>query len=348
MFRITCCTLAEKLRTLSRMEILPGVHQLPLTYKGRRLNLYLLQFGGESMLMDTGFASTPAQDIEPYFQSIGFDPKRLSYVMLTHPDLDHVGGVYAMRDLAPQAKFICGEADREQIETPEGLGRIRARAHYHFHGLGPDDAKLATFIENAGGPGKRLALARTFDRETIFQLGDREITILHLPGHSMGHLGVYLPGAKTAIIADAVHGTANRFIDGKAAFACTYMYVDAYLGTITQLRAMGLDRLYSCHWPDCLDAAAVNGFLDESRDYAVAADESILSAVQAAGTQGATLKDVCMQAKTKLGDWPAERDLDARSMVCGHLQRLAALGVVRSTEDIPTRYIIEPAWRGLR
>jgi hypothetical protein len=111
---------------------------------------------------------------------------------------------------------------------------------------------------------------------------------------------------------------------------------------------MGLERLYSCHWPDCLDAAAVNRFLDESRDYAVAAESAILEEVRAAGAAGVTLKDVCLRAKPQLGDWPAERDMDARSMACGHLQRLASLGVVSAAEGIPTRYIIEPSWRGLR
>src|SRR4051812_4289351 len=129
------------------MEIIPGVHQIPVVFGGRPLKLYLIfgeRSGGrrESMLMDTGDAAVPASDILPYFASIGFDPRELTYVMLTHPGLDHVGGVYGVRAAAPQAKFICGTADREQIETPEGLGRIRARAHYYWHGLGPDDAKL--------------------------------------------------------------------------------------------------------------------------------------------------------------------------------------------------------------
>ncbi len=330
------------------MQILPGIHQIPVTYKNRPLNLYLLQFGGESMLMDTGFANTPEQNILPYFKSINFDPKSLTYVMLTHPDIDHVGGVYAMRDAAPQAQFLCGTLDQEQIETPEGLADIRARAHYHYHGLGPDDAKLAAFIQNAGGAGKKISIAKTFDRAATMQLGDRQIQILHLPGHSVDHLGVYLPWLNAAIIADAVHGTANRFLDGTAAFACTYMYVDAYLGTIAQLRAMKLEKLYSCHWPNCENNTAVNAFLNVSRDYALQADTAILETVRAAGPAGLTLKDVCLRAKPKLGDWPAERDADTRSMACGHLQRLTTLGIIRATEDIPTRYIIELKWLGLR
>lgn len=330
------------------MELLPGVHQIAVTYKNRPLNLYLLRLGAESMLIDTGFADTPAKDILPYFASIGFDPGDLTYILLTHPDIDHVGGVYAMRAAAPQAKFLCGTLDRPEIETPEGLAHIRARAHYYWHGLGPDDAKLAAFIQNAGGPGQKLVLHATFAGGETLALGGRVLRILHLPGHSLGHLGVHLPWANAAIIGDAVHGTANRFLDGRAAFACTYMYIDAYLGTINQLQAMGLETLLSCHWPDCRDNAGVNRFLDESRAYALRADAAILQTVRSAGADGLTLREVCQRAKPQLGDWPADRDTETRSMACGHLQRLVNVGLVRMAEGQPTRYFAEGQWLGLR
>ena len=180
------------------------------------------------------------------------------------------------------------------------------------------------------------------------QLGDTMLQIMHLPGHSMGHLGVYLPDSNTAIIGDAVHGTANRFLDGKAAFACTYMYIDAYLGTIDRLQAMRLTNLFSCHWPDCRSTAAVDSFLNQSRAYAQHAEQVILHAVRAAGAMGLTLKDVCICAKPGLGDWPEDKDTETRSMACGHLQRLTELGLIRATEDIPTRYIAQSPWLGLR
>jgi glyoxylase-like metal-dependent hydrolase (beta-lactamase superfamily II) len=337
------------------MEILPGVHQIPLVYHGRPLKLYLLVSGQESLLMDTGDAGTPASDILPYFQKIGWDPRKLTYVLLTHPDIDHVGGAYAIREAAPQAHFLCGTLDREQIETPEAMGRLRARAHYYWHDLGPDDAQLTEFVRRAGGANRlaamgerRLTFHTTLDGGEILTLGERELRILHLPGHSLGHLGVYLPGERAALIGDAVHGTANRFTDGRAAFACTYMNVDAYLGTIDQLQALGLERLYSCHWADCTQRAAVDQFLEVSRAYALRAEEAILETLRAAGEAGLTLREVCLRAKGQLGDWPAEKDLETRSMACGHLQRLANRGLIHATPDRPTRYIAEATWLGLR
>lgn len=330
------------------MELLPGIHQIPIVYHGRPLQLYLLSFGGQTMLIDTGDADTPAKNILPYFQKIGLDPGQLTFVLLTHPDIDHVGGIHAMKAAAPQAKFFCGTADRAQIETPEGLGKIRAGAYLYWHGMGPDDAAMASFITHAGGPGKRLTIDRTFDGGETLRLGDRDLHVLHVPGHSQGHLGVYLPWLNTAIIGDAVHHTANRNMDGSASFAPTYMWIDAYLGTIDQLQAMKLDCLFSCHWPNCMDNAAVNRFLDESRSYAVRAENAIFETVRAAGAEGLTLQEVCLRAKPALGDWPPERDSYTQSMACGHLQRLCDSGMLRVTEDRPARYIVEPVWRGLK
>ena len=330
------------------MELLSGVHQIPVNYHNRPLQLYLLSFGGETMLMDCGDNGVPQSDILPYFKKIGLDPRSLTYVFLTHPDIDHVGGIHAIKAAAPQAKFFCGTLDRTQIETPEGLADIRDRAHYYWHGMGADDAGRAKFIQNAGGPGKYLPMEKTFNGGEVFRLGDRELKILHVPGHSQGHLGVHLPWLSTAIIGDAVHHTANRNLDGTEAFACTYMWIDAYLGTIDYLQAMKLDRLFSCHWANCMDNPAANRFLDESRSYALQAETVILETVHAAGEAGLTLREICLRAKPRLGDWPPEKDSYTRSMACGHLQRLCTWGLLRVTSDQPARYIFEPTWRGLK
>jgi glyoxylase-like metal-dependent hydrolase (beta-lactamase superfamily II) len=298
--------------------------------------------------MDTGDAGVPEQYIIPYMRSINFDPAQLTYILLTHPDIDHVGGVYAMRNAAPNVRFLCGTADREQIESPENLGHFRARAHYYYHGLGPNDEQLAQFIQHAGGAGNRLQFATTFSHDGSLTLGNRILQVLHLPGHSLGHLGVFLPEDNAAIIGDAVHGTANRFANGKAAFACTYMFVDAYFGTIQKLLAMRLDKLFSCHWPDCLTRQNVELFLELSRTYAWVAEGAILHTLGEAGPDGLTLKDLCLRAKPKLGDWPADHDLETRSLACGHLQRLQDRGLLRFSDDRPTRYFIETTWHGLR
>jgi glyoxylase-like metal-dependent hydrolase (beta-lactamase superfamily II) len=328
------------------MEILPGVHQIPVNYKNRPLKLYLLRGPDVAMLMDSGDAAVPDSDILPYFDKIGFDPKKLTHIMATHPDVDHTGGLHRMHQAAPQAQFVCGTLDREQVQSPEGLINIRMRAHYHFHQMGMDDAAAQKFLPRAGG---YVPIAATFaGGETLRWDADHYLEILHLPGHSHGHLGVFLPWENAAIIGDAVHGHANCFLDGRSAFAPTYMYIDEYLGTIDRLQSMRLHHLFSCHWPDCTTPTDVNSFLNQSRDYALNAEKVILETVKTAGDQGLTLKQLCTQAKPQLGDWPPERDSDTRSMACGHLERLVANGFLHATDTPPVHYTFNPIWKGLK
>jgi glyoxylase-like metal-dependent hydrolase (beta-lactamase superfamily II) len=299
------------------------------------------------MLMDTGDASTPDADILPYFKSINFDPKNLTHVMATHPDLDHTGGLARIKQVAgPHTQFVCGTLDREQVESPEGLVDIRYRAHSQWHGLGPDDKGREALIARSGA---YVPINTTFaGGETLRVAHDRYLQILHLPGHSHGHLGVYLPWQNAAIIGDAVHGTANRFLDGKSAFACTYMYIDEYLGTIERLLAMKLDRLYSCHWPECSTNEEVTAFLTQSKNYALQATQTILETVRAAGDKGMTLREVCLTAKPRLGDWPSDKDLETRSMAHGHLTQLVNAGFLSATDAAPIRYTANPQWTGLK
>ena len=310
-------------------EILPGIHQIPVNYNGRRLNLYLLLGANASILLDTGDASVPDHAILPYMKSIGCDPASLRYVIATHPDTDHTGGLLRMRQVAPQALFCSGTADRDQVSTPAKLADDRYRAFYHSDGLGPDDAARAKLLLRLGGP---VTIDLTFTGGERIQLGpvpgspphssdDRTIQILHLPGHSAGHLGIYLPYAGTALIFDACQWRANCFLDGRSAFAPMYLNADAYLNSLKQLSVLNLDRLYSCHWPDCTTPTQVQAFIATALQYAQQAERSIADTLQRA-SKPLTLREICLAAKPSLGDWPPERDLDTRFLAVAHLQRL--------------------------
>ena len=111
---------------------------------------------------------------------------------------------------------------------------------------------------------------------------------------------------------------------------------------------MKLDRLFSCHWADCNDNAAVDAFLNEARLYTLSAEQAIMETVKNVGTAGLTLREVCTAAKPQLGDWPAAQDGATASMACGHLQRLVGQGLLRVTDTPPVRYVYEPNWKGLR
>ena len=108
------------------MEIAPGIHRIKCLFGANRMVYVHLLVGEEAaMLVDTGCAHNPAQEILPYMHSIGFDPARLTYIVISHSDIDHQGGNAPMKAAAPQALLACHNLDRPWVEDTEALIRGR-------------------------------------------------------------------------------------------------------------------------------------------------------------------------------------------------------------------------------
>ena len=321
-------------------EILPNVHQIVVNYGGRPLRLYLLIGPTASLLIDAGDTTTAQKDILPYFKSINFDPASLTYVLITHPDIDHSAGLAAIKKLCPNAKLTCGTADRYEVESPLGLVDSRARVHWQLHHEGPDGKDRDAMLAKSGS---FTPVDFTFTGGELLRLGPGDgpldtVEILHLPGHSHGHLGVFIPAHNTAIIGDAVHDRCAFLFDGNPALPVTYMYIDEYLGTIARLKAMKLDRIHSAHWRDCTTPDEAAAWLDLSRDYALACERTLLDLVRA-HTAGITLHDILAQVRPTFGTWPPHRDGLARFFIAGHLEHLVSLGQLTTTGEPPIRFL---------
>ena len=119
-------------------------------------------------------------------------PCRLTWIINSHPDLDHTGGNYLMKQIAPQALLACGDADRVACSGPEELLRLRYDRYRSDHGLFYEGGVRQWVREQSGKP---QPIASTFvGGEHIRLAPDWEVEIVALPGHARGHLGI-LDGA---------------------------------------------------------------------------------------------------------------------------------------------------------
>lgn len=313
------------------MQLYPGAFQIQSDYGGRNLFQYVLA-ADRAILLDSGIASTPEQAILPYLDRAKIDAARLSLIVTTHPDMDHQGGNSAMRRAAPNALLACGEADRELISDPRHL---YARRYNHLraaHSLGFDEVPPAA----AGAPsrvdigfrgGEKIALAENW-----------EVEVLHVPGHSHGHLAIYDRAHKAAFVSDAVHGHGCPKRDGSMAFAVTYYYVDIYLSTLRYLEGLEIDSLYSGHWPN-MHGDEVRDFFADSRRTVVRLDRVLLKALSQ-HPHGLTLKQLMLEARAEFPEWPEDTIDLAMFAVKGHLDRLEQNHSVRVNADTnPARWI---------
>src|SRR5262245_28061869 len=113
--------------------IFKDVYLLEAEIGGRPLQLPLLIGAEHSVLLDTGCAPDVQRVILPTLKKIGLKPSQLSFVINTHCDTDHTGGNHGMKQAAPQALLCCGDADREMVESPEKLIKLRYDAYRKKH-----------------------------------------------------------------------------------------------------------------------------------------------------------------------------------------------------------------------
>jgi glyoxylase-like metal-dependent hydrolase (beta-lactamase superfamily II) len=119
-------------------------------------------------------------------RDVGFDPAKISTLILTHCHIDHVGGAHLFKEkFGPQ--IVMHELDARIVER--GDNRMTAASYYHidFKPL-PVDIKFTT------------------EEEHLLVCGN-DMVCLHTPGHTPGSMSVYLDtGGKRILFGQDIHG----------------------------------------------------------------------------------------------------------------------------------------------
>ena len=303
------------------MELYANVYQIQSLFAGRNLFQYLF-VGDNVVLVDTGIAETPEKVIFPYLDSLRLRPERLRLAITTHADLDHQGGNDAIKRTAPGVWLSCGAADRTLVEDPRALYDHRYNFLRADHGVAfdPDPSPDA---------GKARRMDVCFAGGEIIHLRDGwRLEVLHVPGHSHGHLALYDPLHKTAFVGDAIHGRGCPYAAGGLAIPVTYYYIDVYLSTLRYIEHLPIDTLYSGHWPT-MRGEEIHDFLAESRQTVEFLDRVILAGLEK-HRPGLSLKELIDAVANAVGDWPPDSWTLAMFPVKGHMDRLEEQRRVRA------------------
>ena len=279
------------------MEILPGIHRIESDLGARFMCQYILVGEDRTVLVDTGIAGTPEEVIIPYLEEIGLSLEDIDEVIISHADVDHCGGNRALKERHPSLWFSCGEPDRAYIETK----KVMLAEIYRWsepYGFGPDEDSLDWIRRELGGDSPIDAGLR--GGETMRLGPDRRIEILHLPGHTLGHLGIWDPENNAAIIIDAALETGiydrekNRLIPPR--------YLDAiqYQSTIRKLQTLRPEHLLTAHYPP-MQGEEAHDFLDRSLSFT----EQVHRVVNEGLRDGTTdLWELTKRADAELGPYP--------------------------------------------
>jgi glyoxylase-like metal-dependent hydrolase (beta-lactamase superfamily II) len=276
-------------------EVAAGVHRIESDIGPRFVAQYLVVGTARTLLVDTGLAATPDAGLLPALEQIGADP---DLIVISHADVDHCGGNRRMQARYPGAAFACHELDRRWIESNAAM----LAENYLWHepyGLDVlDEPGRQEMLAQLGGDAPIDLGLR--GGETIRIEATRRVEVLHLPGHSPGHIGLWDPQQRVAIIIDAIlyDGIYDRA--GTKLIPPRYYDAAAYRRTIRRVRGLEPELLLTAHFEPMSRAAAI-AFCDRSLQY-VDAVEAIVRAGHAAGE--IRLRELTDRVNAELGRFP--------------------------------------------
>ena len=227
-------------------EILPGVHVVQAAQRsagpGGAMNICLLIEGGKITMVDAGLPGSSA-GILAYLDEIGLAPQAIRRVIITHHHVDHVGGlpeilklsaaeVWAHRD---DAAVIEGTVPRPGI-PPERVEAMLAAI--------PAEQRVAAAarMKHMSEVAPATVDLRLVGGEELNVLGG--VQILHSPGHTAGHLCLYLPVLSLLVAGDLLRLEDGVIRESPVGFAAD---ADQALDSARQIVTLGFERFIGYH-----------------------------------------------------------------------------------------------------
>ena len=240
--------------------------------------VYLIS-GPRIALIDSGEASSPSRYIFPYMNQNALRPEDISILVNTHSHPDHAAGDFEIRERFPTIRIAAHKSEVPFIEDPQSLWNgFVAKLKSPFYGWTEVGKRL--FIAEMGKPSK--VDIQLVDKSVVMA-GDRELEVLHTPGHSPGSICLYDRSDGILITGDSVQCRGTR-VDPCALISD----VTAYVASLQRLRQMNISLLLTGHpyqpFEDALISGKdVNNFIDQSLNYTEEMEAAILEFLKQSG-----------------------------------------------------------------
>lgn len=324
---------------------IPGIHgnwgadELDGNVQG---SVFLIQSEGEALLFDTGNrAPGTTNSMGPtIIEKLDRDKVNLKYIFISHFHYDHTGNASELK-ARYGAQVLCHPLDRPIIEDPMIITRPENLDRFNIS----PEALLEDFNLE---PGQSLGLSDKqvieqywnfpveVDREVVdgdvLDVGSLKLEVVHLPGHSPGHIGLWNPATKSLYCADIVHYPTplSPHPIGDAA---------AHLQTIHRCKQLEPHFLWEGHYLSAYDAAAVERRLGHLMQMQLDTEARLLTLLRRTPAPQTILDLVpeVFPVKTDL-NYPVSsgtgyRYAYAEACIQSHLRRLVALDEVRRERE---------------
>ena len=287
------------------MEVTPNVHVVRAQtkpYSGvYSPNVYLVANGGQGIMIDSGFPSEESfQERMEYLRGLG--EIRLDYIVLTHHHVDHAGGAHRLRE-ATGSRIAMHPLEAQLLH--EATERVSAEDSPEERRLRREAAKVTADLTVGDGD--------------ALPAGSLTLRVVHTPGHSPGHICLFLEKERTLFSGYNVLGIGTTAIAPPPSGDMAQ-----YLDSLRRMKALDAALICPGHGPIVRQA---NRKIQELLDHRRERDEQVLLLIsQGKDRLSALVRGIYPELSPHL-------ERMARGQILSHLYKLQHEGKVVMKEE---------------
>lgn len=204
------------------MNIAQGVEalELPMNVMGNQAIIYPALIWDEKtvILVDAGLPSH-LSEIKKVMDRVGVSLSRLDKVILTHQDLDHISGLpEILESSGHKIEVLAHKDEKPYIQGEKPLIKLNPeKMAERMKFLPEEQRKQMERVYQASLKIKANVDITVDDGQTLPFCGG--ITVIHTPGHTPGHICLYLKQSKTLITGDALNVIDGELVGPKPEYA---------------------------------------------------------------------------------------------------------------------------------
>ncbi|NDJ52246.1 MAG: MBL fold metallo-hydrolase [Chloroflexi bacterium] len=305
-----------------KVQVAPGIIAYREPLGVRFVTIYGLVHGEGTILVDAGLPGSVT-----HWLDAGQIAEPIHQVIITHADADHIGDTAGVQKRFPEAEIACHEADKRWIEDRHTILQERYGFSHHRYGIGYPEEVMAA-LKDLCGPD--VTVTRTLADGEILQIGDRDWEVLHVPGHSPGHISLWSAEDGTLVLGDAVLGFGPPNVStNQASMPATHHILEDYFQTIERFKTLPVKLALAAHW-EPMDDEAFSAFLARSRERV---EQDIAYVKEATSTTPKTFEELLRGINERFREWDPVEDVNYVFALDGAVQYLLAQGELHYEGD---------------
>ncbi|MFH7819145.1 MBL fold metallo-hydrolase [Neobacillus thermocopriae] len=217
--------------------------ELPIHYEfnGQKDTIYpsLIMVNNELTLVDTGhknFLPLITNEIIKY----GYQMEQLKNIIITHYDNDHIGSLYDFKKEYPWVKIIASEKESKYISGEVKSERL-AQAEALLENMSEEEIEFGKWFIQQLKSLKHVPVDQTVrDGDLIL---DDQCRVIATPGHTSGHISLYIPSLNSVITGDAAVKEKDELVVANPQFCLNLEKAEQSLAKLKDLQA----KNYYCY-----------------------------------------------------------------------------------------------------